>query len=700
MSCPEISTENLVYSLWPSPLVNFSVFSVTIQNFLPHNFRVYGYNGTETMKPLEQHFQSFCYYQGFIEGFPSSMVIVSTCTGLRGLLQFENVTYGIEPLESSIGFEHVIYEVKHKNAGVSLYAEKDIESNDLPYKIQSVEPVSDFSQYIEMHIVVEKNLYVHMGADMAVVTEKIFQLIGLTSAVFTSFNITIILSSLELWTDENKISTTGDANELLRRFLIWKRSYLVLRPHDVAFLLVYREKSDYVGATFQGKMCDRNYGGGIVLHPKAINLESLAVIIVQLLSFSMGIPYDDSNKCQCSGAVCIMSPEAIHSSGMKIFSNCSMEDFAHFISKPQSQCLQNRPHLDPSYRTATCGNGELEDGEQCDCGSPENCAVGLGTCCVRSTCRLTDGSKCAHGDCCESCSFKPKGEECRSPRDECDLSEFCNGTSAACTENLFIQNGHPCGENQWICLEGKCVSGMKQCSYLFGEGATFGTGECFNEINSRNDQTGNCGSGPSGYTPCGANDQKCGKLVCVYNKQHIFKIRNATTLYTNINGYTCITLEVPHDNRNKKMMWVQDGTVCGQNKVCKGMQCVSSSYLNYDCTPEKCHNQGVCNNKKHCHCNPTYLPPSCENVDETWRGGSIDSGNYPPSPGTSAGKVYIDIGYRSKPTKWPFFLLIPFFIILSILIAVLVKVNIQRKKWKTEDYTSDEQFESESETKE
>lgn len=60
----------------------------------------------------------------------------------RGLLQFENVSYGIEPLEPSIGFEHVIYQVKHRNTGAPLYAEKDIESREKPYKIQSVE-VSD-----------------------------------------------------------------------------------------------------------------------------------------------------------------------------------------------------------------------------------------------------------------------------------------------------------------------------------------------------------------------------------------------------------------------------------------------------------------------------------------------------------------------------------------------------------------------------
>lgn len=48
-----------------------------------------------------------------------------------------------------------------------------------------------------------------------------------------------------------------------------------------------------------------------------------------------------------------------------------MEDFVHFISKPKSQCLQNQPRLDPTYKVAVCGNGEVEDGEQCDCGGQE-----------------------------------------------------------------------------------------------------------------------------------------------------------------------------------------------------------------------------------------------------------------------------------------------------------------------------------------
>ncbi|KAM4802200.1 disintegrin and metalloproteinase domain-containing protein 2, partial [Urocitellus parryii] len=624
--------------------------NLTQKVFLPHNFKVYGYDGTGIMKPLDKDFQNFCYYQGFVEGYPNSMVMVSACTGLRGLLQFENATYGIEPLESSVGFEHVIYQVKYKNETVSLYTEKDIEIKNLPYKIQSIEP-QEMAQYLEMHIIVEKHLYDHMGSDTTIVTQKIFQLIGLTNAIFTSFNLTIILSSLELWVDENKMSTAGDANELLHRFLRWKRSYLVLRPHDVAFLLVYRERTDFVGATFQGKMCERDYGGGVAMHPKAIGLESLAIILAQLVSLNMGISYDDVKKCHCPGTICIMNPEAIHSSGVKIFSNCSLEDFAHFISKQKSECLQNHPRLEPSYKqAAVCGNKVVEQGEACDCGTEQ---------------------------------FSKKGHVCRSAANECDLTEYCNGSSQVCQENVFIIDGHPCSENKWICIGGECRSGDKQCEDLFGQGGCQEVDLCSKMDVSKK-----------------WRDRKCGKLICKYGGSHILQLKDATAIYANISGDICVSLEYNKGHAEIKNMWVKDGTVCGAQKVCREKECVDNSYLNYDCTPETCNNQGVCNNKRNCHCNADFVPPQCQEEREGSGGGSIDSGNH-ENTGAATERRFIErTYYESRTSRWPFFLVIPFFVILCVLIGMLVKVHFQRKKWKSEDYTSDEQLESETESKE
>ncbi|KAL6092062.1 hypothetical protein STEG23_011619, partial [Scotinomys teguina] len=664
--------------------------------FLPPNFRVYSYDSAGTMRPLDHHFQNICYFQGYIEGYPNSMVIVSTCTGLRGFLQFGNVSYGIEPLESSIGFEHVIYEVEPKKGDVLLFAEKDIEQRDLKYKIQSVKPQQSASHYLEVHVVVEKQMYDHIGADTAIATERIFQLIGLTNAIFAPFNLTVVLSSLEFWMDENKILTTGDANELLYRFLKWKQSYLVLRPHDMAFLLVYRETSDYVGATFQGKMCDQNYAGGVALHSKAVTLESVAIILVQLLSLSMGIGYDDVSKCQCGVPICVMNRDAIHSSGVKSFSNCSMEDFSNFISSQNSQCLQNQPRLQPTYKAEVCGNGVLEGQEVCDCG-PMGCGDNP-PCCDPKTCRLTQGSACAGGPCCDRCQVKTKGQVCRSASGECDLTEYCNGTSAVCEEDFFVQDGHPCADNQWICVNGSCQDGTKQCRDIFGRDSDFGTNECYDELNSKTDISGNCGISPSGYKACAPNDRKCGKLICKYRSDNLVRIRSATIIYANISGQICVSLEYAHDHKESYNMWVKDGTLCGSNKVCLKKECVEDTVLKYDCTPEKCNHRGVCNNKKNCHCDPTYLPPDCTKTQDQWPGGSIDSGNQQRAEPIPA-RPPIASAYHRKPSRWSFFLIIPIYIVICVLIAILVKVYSHRKRWRSKDYSSDEQSESESESR-
>ncbi|XP_004848448.1 disintegrin and metalloproteinase domain-containing protein 2 [Heterocephalus glaber] len=664
------------------------IVNLTQKTFLPYNFKVYGYDDAGIMKPLEEEVQNFCYYQGYIEGYPKSLVIITTCTGLRGVLQFENISYAIEPLESSVGFEHILYQIKQENKDVSLHTLKNTDLKNMTYKIQTVKPSSEFFQYIELHLIVEKDLYKHLGSTTATVTRKIFQLVGLMNGIFSSFNLTVILASLELWTDENKVPTTGDVNELLHQFQDWKKSYLVLRPHDVAFLLIYREAPSYIGAVFQGMVCDKDYGGGIALHPKSMNLDSFAVILVQLLSLSMGITYDDVNQCHCPGAVCVMNPEAIHSGGVKIFSDCSMNDFARFTSKPMSQCLQNQPRLQTAYQGTTCGNKIVEAGETCDCGTEEECNRSPPVCCDPITCRLKDTSKCFTGDCCENCEFKSSEEICRNRVDECDLPEFCNGSSADCQEDLFILNGHPCGENKWICMNGKCVSGKTQCEAAFGEGVDFGTRECYEQLNSRNDIAGNCGIRKDGsYTPCAPNNLKCGKLVCVYNKMEVNRNKHATTIYANINGEVCVSLEYPLNYSNSNEMWVQDGTVCDTQKVCRNKECVADSFLGYDCTPATCNNNGVCNNKKACQCYPGYLPPDCS-IKIPVYGAQFDPERH-----------YIKGVYQTKPKNWPFLLIIPFLIIFSVLIAIVVKVYFQRKKWRTEDYISEEDLESESEHK-
>ncbi|XP_035126229.3 disintegrin and metalloproteinase domain-containing protein 32 isoform X8 [Callithrix jacchus] len=90
--------------------------------FIADNFMVYLYK-QGSMNAHSSDIQTQCYYQGNIEGYPESMVTVSTCSGLRGILQFENVSYGIEPLESAVEFQHVLYELKNEDNDFTIFSE-------------------------------------------------------------------------------------------------------------------------------------------------------------------------------------------------------------------------------------------------------------------------------------------------------------------------------------------------------------------------------------------------------------------------------------------------------------------------------------------------------------------------------------------------------------------------------------------------
>ncbi|KAM9516424.1 disintegrin and metalloproteinase domain-containing protein 18-like isoform 2-T2 [Guaruba guarouba] len=90
------------------------------QFFLSDDFRIYTYNEKGSLRSASPPIKGSCYYRGYIDGFPNSAVTLSTCSGLRGLLQFENVSYGIEPLGYSPAFEHFVYRVRDGKAAGSL----------------------------------------------------------------------------------------------------------------------------------------------------------------------------------------------------------------------------------------------------------------------------------------------------------------------------------------------------------------------------------------------------------------------------------------------------------------------------------------------------------------------------------------------------------------------------------------------------
>ncbi|KAM5275994.1 disintegrin and metalloproteinase domain-containing protein 18-like [Hipposideros larvatus] len=651
-------------------------------SFLSQNFLVYTFKEAGSLHSDSSYFKMHCHYQGYVADFPNSVATLSICSGLSGFLQFENITYGIEPLESSARFEHIIYQVKNDNPDIPVLVENtsNIWQKEQPYKVYLSSQKNTLSkllpQYLEMHIIVENALYDYMGSEIMAVTQKIIQIIGLVNTMFTQFKLTVILSSLELWSGKNQMSTNGDADDLLKRFLAWKKDYLILRPHDITLLLIYRKHPKYMGATFAGTICNKSYDADIAMYTDAITMEGFSVIIAQLIGLKIGLTYDDINKCSCPRATCIMNHEAVGSSGVKIFSNCSMHDYRYFVSKFDGKCLQNFPILQPYYQNqSACGNGILELNEECDCGSEEECQ--FKKCCDHNTCKLKGSVECGSGPCCTSeCEISVAGTPCRKSIDqECDFTEYCNGTSSNCVPDTYALNGHSCRLETAYCYNGQCQTTDNQCANIFGEGAQGAPFACFEEVNSLHDKLGNCGFKNSQPLPCEPNDVLCGKLACVW-PHNTYKSNVQSAVYSYTQGHVCISITTGSSVRSdgRDYAYVADGTVCGAQMYCENKTCKEVHLMGYNCdATTKCQGNGICNNLGNCHCFPGYQPPDCE-FQVGSPGGSIDDGNI-----QKYDTIFIKKDYSVHRNNWlilSFYIALPFLIIFTIMI---MKQNEIRK---------------------
>ncbi|XP_049628672.1 A disintegrin and metallopeptidase domain 3-like [Suncus etruscus] len=605
--------------------------------FLDPHFRIYLRNRTGIFSLDSSFINDHCFYQGYAAEITESVVTLSTCSGLRGLFQLENVTYGIEPLESAATYEHIIYQINDDKFESHLLKEKHhTQFIDPSYKIiVKSEKNTDNAlvhRFMKIKIIMDKFLYDYMGSEVTVATENIVNIFSLINTMFSQFKLTVFLSSLEIWSDKNWILGDGDSGEILQIFDSWKDKYLPHRSYEITYLLIFRDHPNHVGATFHGKACDPKYSSGIVLYPKMITLESFAVLMTQLIGVNLGLTYEESSQCQCPRTACIMNPEAIHYRGAKFFSSCSKEEFIHIVSKPEYACLQKKTGFEaiqPRNKVEViCGNGIKEYSEHCDCGQPKLCTHPK--CCDPKTCKLLGKSKCGSGTCCDkdTCQIKERGFLCRESTGLCDFPEFCSGISESCGPNIKALDLEPCNNFTSYCYNGECKDPDKQCSKLFGKFAKVSTYLCSQEVNSQNDRFGNCKEGP-----CNFENLLCGKLVCHWTHTHIATSNTLDIQYTFRGEHVCMSSSL-RDRTSKDITVVETGTMCGDGKFCNRGDCISVTeyrkglnILDNCISSTHCSGHGTCNELFHCQCDVGYSPPNCTPSPSS-PGGSLDDGNW------------------------------------------------------------------------
>ncbi|XP_076759487.1 disintegrin and metalloproteinase domain-containing protein 10 isoform X2 [Xylocopa sonorina] len=131
-------------------------------------------------------------------------------------------------------------------------------------------------------------------------------------------------------------------------------------------------------------------------------------------------------------------------------------------------------------QVSLCGNGVVEEGEECDCGWEEDCRD---SCCFpqrryppagETPCTLTPRSNCSpsQGPCCTAGCELRIGNKCRDDNG-CRDASFCDGKSPYCPPSINKPNKTICNR-ELVCFMGECTGsiclayGLESCQCIPG----------------------------------------------------------------------------------------------------------------------------------------------------------------------------------------------------------------------------------------
>uniref|UniRef100_A0A3B4U4J3 ADAM metallopeptidase domain 19 n=1 Tax=Seriola dumerili TaxID=41447 RepID=A0A3B4U4J3_SERDU len=579
-------------------------------------------------------FQGHCFYHGTVQGIEGSSVAVSTCLGLRGLISLNtSVSYLIEPLPVSMDAQqHAVFRAEslhlpggsclhhHGNKGDEEQLNDFIHGMMSPRSAREKRDLSKNMKYVELLMVADK-------------AEVRTRLMICSYLYYKALNIRVALIGLELWTSQDMISVSDNPHGTLAAFLSWRRRQLGVLPNDNAQLITGKSfQGTTIGLAPLKAMCS-DYQSGGVNTDHSESAVGVAATMAHEMGHNFGMSHDSTGCCQARAedGGCIMAAATGHPFP-RVFNGCNEKELKSYLSSGGGKCLFNLPNTRAIYGGQRCGNGYLEDGEECDCGEEEECTS---PCCNANNCTLKAGAECAHGICCDKCKLKSPGVLCRAPSGPCDLPEYCDGKAESCPANFYLVDGTSCAGGQAYCYTGMCLTLQQQCLSLWGRDGRPAPDLCFKKVNEAGDMYGNCGKDLFGkYRSCKDRDAKCGKIQCLTSASKPIEnnaVRIETTVTVGNKRIQCMGTHVYKPGQGQEDTQgdtldpglVMTGTKCGDDSICFNGECRNASFLRADECNAKCHGHGLCNNNHNCHCDPGWAPPLC---DQKGSGGSKDSG--------------------------------------------------------------------------
>jgi disintegrin/metalloproteinase domain-containing protein 28 len=551
----------------------------------------YNEDGQEVQTEQEQ---VNCFYQGEVVEHPEWQVAMDSCQGLRGSFgNWANSTlrYVLEPMSQE---DHSL-EQPHSlsledgsaeggqcgTSGHSHSEEASFDPSELVLDTELLERARRQSSpyYVELHIINDNAQFNYYGRNLERTVNRAISLINVADTFYRNrFNLRVVGLRAETWTSGDRFGAFSSRPEATLQQL---RDYAstVRQRYDAVMLITGNEFSgSTIGIAYLNTMCG-SASVGIVKDRHRAALATGSTFAHEM-GHLFGMDHD-SGACSCPDSLCIMAATINTFNPPQRWSTCSIDTYNSVVSRTYNnlaRCLHNVPS--DILGDPVCGDGILEEGEVCDCGSPQECTD---PCCDARTCRLVAGAQCHKGECCNSqCRFKDSLSVCRPSAGQCDIEDYCTGLSSDCPVDVYVQDGTTCNNDQWYCFSGQCRTYNEQCQRHFLTNK--GHDNCFS-FNTAGSYFGNCGSDGTSYISCRPQDVMCGQLFCEPGGQYqnlvtsVYVVR-VEAFDSNRRSVYCNTFTTYVDADILSPGLVEDGVKCGRNKWCYEQQC-----RNFSVTP-------------------------------------------------------------------------------------------------------------------
>ncbi|KAK8753210.1 hypothetical protein OTU49_003283, partial [Cherax quadricarinatus] len=500
-----------------------------------------------------------CYYHGTVKDYSGAIAAFRTCNGLAGIIQLGNETLLVSPMaggEKLPKHPHFVIESKNphirQKCGSQTGYEWGMWERNFSHgshgrkkkqtRHRFTRDVRTTIKYIETALFLDKKFMEDRNYSRVRALNDALQIANIADLYFKTINTRITITYLETWSGRNLVDL--GRNHPIATALINFYNYVGEKLNDfhkdTSHLITGEQfQSGESGMGVPNSICTAK-ASGISVDLNVYEPHLVASTMTHMIGHNLYMKHDDGRgpNCYCQDwHGCIMSKNVVGQDNVQPskFSKCSVDDYHHALQTvEEASCLLHTPTKfkinGPGNRKSTvdtrqpqpfeCGNGRVDEGEQCDCGQREVCDLN-DPCCDPLTCRLKLEAECASGPCCDNCRLRPKGYMCRKAQTECDIPEFCNGLHGSCPMDIYKKTGNKCGNGKGYCFKGICPTLNNQCELIWGYGGQASDETCYKQFNVDGVIYGNCGRHHNGsYIKCEIGNIMCGTLQCQHGMQH------------------------------------------------------------------------------------------------------------------------------------------------------------------------------------